>query len=906
MDSSIFRFSVADIPRLTRNLTDIQKTLLDKVWDAYVSTGTPFPLRSLPSIVGRKSMDEIFLGLNGGLIYEIVEQDSRCFKLTIFGALLTGQGPVLARYLTKLLVLVKNLYENNHAIKEINSHVIKEKLSLSETNSRVLFRLLSLGLPGNMPFHLSGYSPDGSSWGIVVTDEVLDLHRADDDAAYLDSLLAEGYRPDEPYSYSERLKYQPPVLSEFAQEIDRERSGSFKSAERPKVRTRKSSEESTDSQINPQALDNEDNTPGKKKAKSTVRPKAYRTSLGLLNKLTQREYDIAVRVGNGESSKQIADACGITERTVKAYLTEVFLKLGVTDRLNLARVLSADDHSSSAIASASSALFSNRTEAEAVSDCLGREKLTTALLRILTEREDDHAFAIGLFGHWGSGKTSQVNFLQEELKNTEKPTVLIAKFDAWQNEKAANLAAMMAQSVVDGLVADKGIWEKLKLAVKLSALRHAHTKKDIRKDWHSFTVWLSWSWMLLPPVGSLLLLVITLWWVPLPDNLGTTFIKGLAIPAALVSAYYSVSHFMRSHLTEWFKKIDAKKALSLFALPDYSSHRGLILDIHHTLRNLCSLCLKGKSPKEGQYLLLVVDDLDRCGVDTVKDVLDAIRLVANIPRVVTLVAIDDRMAFAAVEKHYIQFGHMERSPAQVARDYLAKVLQVSVTLPEVGLVGISSYVDRKIFADIDQHTAAPIGNSIGVTSAKPPGNEKNGLSLPAQPIIGQQANSTNADSLPNTLAPLPKHTHDAVTAQLSNKHSSLPEEKELFKELAQIYNFSNPRLLWRHYMAWKLLKSLLLGPTYNLEEIEIPMQLMFWREWLHQLTTEKRQTYSDWMNAKGQGKPTGMPNRIFDAVKLKLRPQWDEYLNLIHVIDAVLLPTNHRGQHQNSSGNKLE
>ena len=77
--------------------------------------------------------------------------------------------------------------------------------------------------------------------------------------------------------------------------------------------------------------------------RTTAKNKAYRTSYEQLNKLTQREYDIAVRVGNGESNKQIANACGITERTVKAHLTEVFLKLGVTDRLNLALVLSAED-----------------------------------------------------------------------------------------------------------------------------------------------------------------------------------------------------------------------------------------------------------------------------------------------------------------------------------------------------------------------------------------------------------------------------------------------------------------------------------------------------------------------------------------------------------------------------------
>lgn len=76
--------------------------------------------------------------------------------------------------------------------------------------------------------------------------------------------------------------------------------------------------------------------------KKTSKNKIYRASLSLLETLTEREYDVAIKVGNGESNKQIAQSCEITERTVKAHLTEVYLKLGVSDRLHLALVLSAD------------------------------------------------------------------------------------------------------------------------------------------------------------------------------------------------------------------------------------------------------------------------------------------------------------------------------------------------------------------------------------------------------------------------------------------------------------------------------------------------------------------------------------------------------------------------------------
>ncbi|MCB1935537.1 MAG: response regulator transcription factor [Nitrosomonas sp.] len=59
----------------------------------------------------------------------------------------------------------------------------------------------------------------------------------------------------------------------------------------------------------------------------------------LLTNLTKREYEIAMLVGNGESNKRIANRLDITERTVKAHLTEIFRKLQITDRIKLALMM---------------------------------------------------------------------------------------------------------------------------------------------------------------------------------------------------------------------------------------------------------------------------------------------------------------------------------------------------------------------------------------------------------------------------------------------------------------------------------------------------------------------------------------------------------------------------------------
>jgi DNA-binding NarL/FixJ family response regulator len=52
--------------------------------------------------------------------------------------------------------------------------------------------------------------------------------------------------------------------------------------------------------------------------------------------LTEREHEVAQMAANGDSNRDIAERCAITERTVKAHLGAVFVKLAVVDRLQLA------------------------------------------------------------------------------------------------------------------------------------------------------------------------------------------------------------------------------------------------------------------------------------------------------------------------------------------------------------------------------------------------------------------------------------------------------------------------------------------------------------------------------------------------------------------------------------------
>lgn len=62
---------------------------------------------------------------------------------------------------------------------------------------------------------------------------------------------------------------------------------------------------------------------------ATLTPSAWKEGL------SAREVEVAELAASGASNQQIADICRISERTVKAHLSSIFLKMNVTDRLQM-------------------------------------------------------------------------------------------------------------------------------------------------------------------------------------------------------------------------------------------------------------------------------------------------------------------------------------------------------------------------------------------------------------------------------------------------------------------------------------------------------------------------------------------------------------------------------------------
>src|SRR6516162_5886063 len=85
-------------------------------------------------------------------------------------------------------------------------------------------------------------------------------------------------------------------------------------------------------------------------------------------------------------------------------------------------------------------------DSPAVKPSLGFEATATALAQII--RDSPPRFAVGIFGNWGSGKTTLMQEIQRKLGKTVVPV----EFNAWRYEREPQLLIPLLDTVRGALV----------------------------------------------------------------------------------------------------------------------------------------------------------------------------------------------------------------------------------------------------------------------------------------------------------------------------------------------------------------------------------------------------------------------------------------------------------------------
>ncbi len=431
-------------------------------------------------------------------------------------------------------------------------------------------------------------------------------------------------------------------------------------------------------------------------------------------------------------------------------------------------------------------------------DLLGRERLVRAFAGMFVHTEEVEGFTVALLGDWGEGKSTVMKLLRKSLNEKHPGRFDFATFNAWEYEHTDNIAAGLAQEVVNGLIEplQEQFWERQKLRFKFAL-------KEYKGELCHLAIY-----------SLVAILIILISHVFFKNNT----LKGLGLAGGIAALIF----LLFKSLPTIIEHPIAIKLETYLKLPNYRKHLGDIPIIQSHLKTLCSLRLV-----DNKKLIVFVDDLDRCQTDCIARVLDAIRLVMSIPNVIVMIGIDYRIAFKAMENYYKELGDKVRDKSEIARDYLGKIIQLPVRLIRSSPAEMQQYIEKRLFPDAIVAEIAEKEPLTGVTT----GGDSEGIGLDREETMAESIEK-EGDMIKPVETAEPKSVEEIL------KDTTI--ERDMFSDLAQRFNFTNPRQLLRLRNSYRFLKVMDSEEKYDRE---ILMKILFWQEFLNNWPSIIRDQY---------------------------------------------------------------
>jgi hypothetical protein len=276
-------------------------------------------------------------------------------------------------------------------------------------------------------------------------------------------------------------------------------------------------------------------------------------------------------------------------------------------------------------------------------DFLGFQHLVSAVTCVVRNEQLLPA-TIGVFGDWGSGKSSLLEMTKTELSKDDGALVL--SFNGWLFEGYEDAKSALMGTILDEIRDNRTLGPKAKeIAERLFT----------RVNW--FRV------------------------------LGTTAKYGLAFslagPVGLGIAAASDLPNLKAEGAVKAREFDLD-SLKAFA------NEGVGEELRRAVREFRGDFKDLLAETKISRLVVVIDDLDRCLPDTVIETLEAIKLFLFVPRTVFILGADERLIEYAVRR---RFPEIPGTRAEVGRDYLEKLVQFPIRVPQLGPPEIETYIN---------------------------------------------------------------------------------------------------------------------------------------------------------------------------------------------------------------------
>ncbi|MBK9672789.1 MAG: NTPase [Bacteroidetes bacterium] len=297
---------------------------------------------------------------------------------------------------------------------------------------------------------------------------------------------------------------------------------------------------------------------------------------------------------------------------------------------------------------------------ETTEDLLGFKVHADLLIDVI---KDDTILpvTIGVFGDWGSGKSSILKIVNEELKgegDNLKDGTLVLYFNGWLFEGYDDAKAALLESIIKSFEEHKTIGNKVK----------DKTKKLLK----------SVKWM---------------------RALGLGF-KKIILP--ITSAYFTGGAAFIPFLAQELSKVNPKDLIDKFSGEKGETFLNEIIDkkeddeitlVREFREDFKSMIDKSEIKK----LVVIIDDLDRCTPERIIENLEAIKLFLNVDKTAFIIGADPRIVRHAIEFRYKTDGienavDQDSQNKRIMSDYLEKLIQIPYNLPKLSDGEVETYM----------------------------------------------------------------------------------------------------------------------------------------------------------------------------------------------------------------------
>ncbi|WP_303919407.1 P-loop NTPase fold protein [Draconibacterium sediminis] len=294
-------------------------------------------------------------------------------------------------------------------------------------------------------------------------------------------------------------------------------------------------------------------------------------------------------------------------------------------------------------------------------DLLGFSVHAELIKNIVTDK-DILPISIGLFGDWGSGKSSVMKMLENTLQ--EEKNVVVITFNGWVFEGYDDAKSALIETILKSIIKEEKI-----LPAGIDAAKNLLKKVD----------WLRLGKLAVTNVG-----------IPIAKAYAT---GGLSLIGDGLSKFADLFE----NPTELAKKLEGEDGKKL-----QSELKGIIKTNTENINQTPQVVREFRKEFEDTIekckidsLVILVDDLDRCTPDRIIDNLEAIKLFLNVKKTAFIIGADKRIVRHAIQHRYkandlrdSEIGDYE----SLVTDYLEKLIQVPYILPKLSETEVETYL----------------------------------------------------------------------------------------------------------------------------------------------------------------------------------------------------------------------